>query len=237
MTALAAVLFPALVLAAQPAGAPGESAQGSPVTADPGGLKAEEVMARVAMAESRMRDVTLDFTQSTTLKATADTTMVAGELKVLKSPGRFRLKYRHPGKQEAVFDGKSITLYLPEAGQAFRQGTTGGELSRVLGMDPSAPLASFSRGYRTSLVGCDRVSCVLSFESVRDPGMAWKVRVSASTWLMEEAVFENSEIRVNMSCANYRANRGLKASGFRLSLPKGTEVVDGLPQLFGGGAQ
>jgi len=200
-------------------------------------MKVEEVLDRVAKAEAKMRDVTLDFTQSTTLKATADTSMVAGTLKVLRSPGRFWLKYRHPGKQEAVFDGRSITLYLPEAGQAFRQKTKGGELGRVLGIDPSAPLSSFSAGYHATLAGCDGRSCMLSFERTGDPGMTWKVRVSASTWMMEEAVFENAEIRVTMSCGNCRANRGLKASAFRLSLPKGTEVVDGLPQLFGGGSQ
>ncbi len=62
----------------------------------------------------------------------------------------------------------------------------------------------------------------------------WHVRVSATDWTMQEAWFENTEVRVTLACSGYRTNRGLVAKDFRLTLPRDTEVQDGLPRMFGG---
>ncbi len=56
----------------------------------------ESVLASLEAAESRMHDVTLAFRQVTRLKATADEQETRGELMVLRSPERFRVRFTAP---------------------------------------------------------------------------------------------------------------------------------------------
>lgn len=195
---------------------------------------ADSVMASLQAAEARMKDVTLAFRQTTALKATGDSQETRGELSLLRAPERFRVRFTSPAEQIAVYDGIRLTLYLPEAGQAWRQKATAAELARLLGINPASPVSSFQRGYRTVLEGCDEASCRLAFTRDGEPPLTWHVRVNARDWTMEEAWFENKEVKVTLACTAYRVNRGLTPRSFRLVLPKDTEVQEGLPRIMGG---
>lgn len=199
-------------------------------------LTLESVLASMQAAEGRLHDVTLSFRQVTSLKATGDTQETRGELVLMRSPERFRVKFTAPVEQIAVYDGTRLTLYLPDAGQAWRQTATSAELARMLGINPASPVGSFRRGYATALRGCDESACRLDFTREGAPPLTWHVRVGRKDWTLEEAWFENTEMKVSLHCANYRINRKLTSRSFRLALPRDTEVQEGLPNLFGGRA-
>lgn len=195
----------------------------------------EDALARIEAAEASLKDVTLRFRQETRLAATGDVQITTGSLALQRTPERFRVVFTSPVEQVAVFDGSTLQLHLPEAGQAFRQKASASELERLIGLNPAAASASFRRGFTPVLLGRDAKTCRLEF---RRPGGAgagasWKVTVSSVTWLLREAVMESEDLSVKLVCTGYRLNRGLPAGTFSLALPAGTEVADGLPSLLG----
>lgn len=191
------------------------------------------VLSRVEAAEDSTRDVSLRFTQTMLLKATGDSQSTTGTLALLRSPERFRVAFTTPTEQVALYDGTYLWLYLPEAGQAFRQKAGSDDLARVLGLNPAEPVRSFRRGYRASLAGCDGRGCTLDFTRGGASPMTWHVRLSSSTWQMVEAWYENEEVKVSLSCYDYRVNRSPSPRSFKLTLPKDVEIQEGLPMLFG----
>ncbi|MEK7477495.1 MAG: outer-membrane lipoprotein carrier protein LolA [Candidatus Coatesbacteria bacterium] len=200
-------------------------------TTSTGGV--DGVLARVQSVEDRVRDVTLTFRQTTLLKATGDSGSTTGTLALMRSPERFRVTFTAPVEQIALYDGTYLWLYLPAAAQAYRQKAGPQELARVLGLNPAEPVRSFRRGYRASLAGCDGRGCTVDFARGGSSPMTWHVRVSATTWRMDEAWFENDEVKVSLSCYDYRVNRKLTAGDFRLALPRDVEIQDGIPMMFG----
>lgn len=192
-----------------------------------------EVLVKVQAAEDRIRDVTLRFRQTTRLKATGDRQVTDGDLRLLRKPERFMIRFTTPVEQTAMFDGKALWLYLPGAGQAFRQLASAEDLARLIGLDPTAPVRSFRRGYDAKLEGRDGNGVRIAFTRGGAAPMRWVVRVSATDWLMREAGFENTEVGVSLACYDYRVNRGIAPGSFALRLPKDTEVSDGLPLMPG----
>ncbi len=192
-----------------------------------------DVLGRVQAAEDAIRDVSLRFRQTTRLKATGDRQVTEGDLALQRVPERFRVRFTSPVEQTAVFDGKALWLWLPGAEQAFKQRATSEDLARLLGLNPAAPVRSFRRGYEARVEGRDGEGIRLSFTRGAPAPMRWMVRVSATDWLMREASFENDEVGVSLACYDYRVNRGQKPATFRMTLPKGTEVSDGLPLMPG----
>lgn len=233
MTAAGAVLAVAVLAR----GVPALAAERAPVpTATATGGPADGVLARVQAAEDRIRDVSLKFRQVTLLKGTGDTQATTGQLALLRAPERFRVRFTSPAEQVALYDGAFLWLWLPEVGQAFRQKATAEDLGRILGINPAEPVRSFRRGYRARPGTCDGTGCTLDFVREGAQPMTWHVRVSATDWRMEEAWFENEEVKVTLSCYDYRVNTGLTGRDFRLKLPRDAEVQDGIPMMFGRGA-
>lgn len=193
-----------------------------------------EVLAKVQAAEDRIRDVTLKFRQTTRLKATGDRQVTDGDLSLVRSPERFRIRFTAPVEQTAMFDGKALWLYLPGAGQAFKQQASAEDLARLIGLDPTAPVRSFRRGYDAKLESRDGDGVRIAFTRSGTAPMRWLVRVSATDWLMREAGFENDEVGVTLACYDYRVNRGINPKSFRLNLPQDTDISDGLPMMPGG---
>ena len=142
MTRLAAVV---LLAAAIPPAVSRGAAPALTATAS-GAAAVEEILARVQAAEDSAKDVSLAFRQTMYLKATGDAQTTKGTLALLRSPERFRVTFTAPARQEALYDGTFLWLYLPEAGQAFRQKAGPDELARVLGLNPAEPVRSFRRG-------------------------------------------------------------------------------------------
>ncbi len=186
-------------------------------------------------AEEAMRDVKLKFTQVTQLKVTAETQEMNGELTLLKSPERFKVQFTSPTTHLFHYDGSRLVLFFPETGQAFRQEATLEDLTGLLGINPAASVKIFREGYRISLLGCFDQSCRLSFERTTPPELIWNVQVSATTWYLEEASFENDEIKVILRFYDYQVNRGLSATSLFLKLPEDTTMYEGLPQFFNHG--
>jgi len=189
---------------------------------------AEEVIARVDAFEALVVDMQVRFVQTTVLKATAESSEMAGELTMMKNPERFMVRFTKPVEQTVVFDGKSLVLYYPETGQAFRQAASHDEVARLIGVNPAAPVRSFGNGSRARLVGCGGEGCRLAFEG-GPPGINWKILVSATEWNLIDAEFENEEMGIVVRCSDYRVNRGLDTGRFRVKLPPGTEIFDGIP--------
>ena len=96
----------------------------------------------------------------------------------------------------------------------------------------AALVKNFSKGYDASLLGCGAERCRLSFKDPARPALAWNITVSASTWALEEASFEDDEMKMTLKCFGYRVNRGLSASSLRLELPSDVEMYEGLPKFF-----
>lgn len=195
----------------------------------------DDVLGRIEAAEASLADVALKFRQETRLKATGDVQVTTGDLALQRKPERFRVRFASPVEQTAVFDGTTLQLHIPDSGQAFRQKATAAELERLIGLNPVSASASFRRGTTPKLLSRDAKTCRLEFTRPGPgPATAWKVKVNAVTWLLEEAVLDSADLSVKLVCTAYRVNRGLPARTFTLALPKGTEVQDGLPQLMGG---
>ncbi len=191
-------------------------------------------MERIGAAEDALKDARLKFVQVTTLKGTADTQETKGELSFLKSPERFLVRFTSPVAQVIAYDGSHLTMFFPETEQAFRQKANAKELKMLLGVNPASPLKSFRKGYRAALDRCTDGSCLLSFEKDDRPGLVWRVKVSSSTWRLEEASFENEEVKVVLKCYDYLVNRGLSVESFALKMPRDTEIHEGIPRFFGG---
>jgi len=193
------------------------------------------ILRQVEQAEQAMHDVTVKFSQTTLLRATADVQTATGDLAVLKKPERFRVRFLAPVRQTAAFDGESLTLYYPETNQAFREHASAEQLALMLGVNPAAPVNSFRRGYTATLEGCGDGTCRLGFTRGKPAELTWHVTVSSSTWLMTEAWFENREVRVTLKCYDYVVNANLSPKDFRLKLDPSVDVQEGLPQMGGGG--
>lgn len=192
------------------------------------------ILGRIGQAEDALHDVSLKFSQTTVLRATADVQTTTGDLAVLKKPERFRVRFLAPVRQIAVFDGAALTLYYPESEQAFRQRATAEQLALMLGVNPAEPVRSFRRGYAARLEGCGKGQCRLAFSRGQPAELTWHVTVSSSTWLMSDAWFENPEVRVTLKCYDYVVNAKMSPKDFRLKLPASVDVQEGLPQMGGG---
>lgn len=214
----------------------GALAVGAAPSASPADALAD-ALRRIEAAEAALKDVTVGFRQETRLKATGDVSVTTGTLALQRDPQRFRVTFISPASQIAVFDGKILQLYLPDAGQAFRQPATETGLEKLIGLNPAAASRSFRQGFAPALLSRDAKVCRLEFrrEGGGGPAAVWRLTVSASTWLLAEAAMETPELAVVLRCSGYRVNRGLPAKTFSLALPKGTDVQEGLPQLMGGG--
>lgn len=204
-------------------------------------LNVDEVLARVEAAEGRVSDMSAKFRQETRLAGTGERQVITGEFEVIREPARFRIRYTSPVEQVVVFDGKELIMYFPETGQAFRQKTTLADISRLIGIDPAAPTKAMRDRYEAKLGECGDKSCKIVFSvapEARRQGAAdltWRVKLSRDTWMVEEAEMDTGEIEMKIRVFQYRPNQGLEPGSLGPDLPPGTDVFDGIPQLFGPG--
>jgi len=192
----------------------------------------DSILAEVSKAEKGLKDVAFNFVQRTALKGTGETQEVTGEVRMLRSPERFRVDYTSPVRQVAIYDGKNLLLYLPEVGQAFRQKASLAELEKMIGFNPAQMMEAFSGGYTPELKGCQGGKCALVFRPGDLSRTSWNVVLSSGTWLVDEVSFENSDMIMSIKCSGYMVNSGMTAGKFRFKLPPGTEVLDGIPMLM-----
>jgi outer membrane lipoprotein-sorting protein len=225
-----ALLFAAgaAAVSPDPAPAPAKAAGGSP-------SDILSVLQAVKQAQSDVRDISFSFIQKTTLKGAGEPQEVRGKIIMTTKPERFRVDYESPVRQVALYDGKTILIYMPETGQAFRQKAGGLDLKKMLGFDPTAPLGAFEGRYSPELNGCAGGTCRITFKPGDQAGTVWTVALESGKWLVSEISFENSDMSMSIICSGYQLNRGLKAKAFRFRLPPDTEVVEGLPMLMGPG--
>ena len=211
------------------------SSASSTISVDSESMDVASVLKAVKQAESRIHDLSFSFTQITSLKGAGDPQEVRGHIKMTRKPDRFRVDYESPVKQVAIYDGKTILVYLPETGQAFRQKAFGIDLKKILGFDPSAPLGVIEGQYNPEFVGCSAGICRISFKSGDKSGTSWAMSLDSSNWQASEISFENSDMTMKIICREYLSNQGIKAGTFRFVLPPDTEVIEGIPMLMGPG--
>ena len=211
------------------------SSTSATIANDSESMDVASVLKAVKQAESRIHDLSFSFTQITSLKGAGDPQEVRGHIKMTRKPDRFRVDYESPVKQVAIYDGKTILVYLPETGQAFRQKASGIDLKKILGFDPSAPLGVIEGQYNPEFVGCSAGICRISFKSGDKSGTSWAMSLDSSNWQASEISFENSDMTMKIICSEYLSNQGIKAGTFRFVLPPDTEVIEGIPMLMGPG--
>lgn len=203
----------------------------------------DDVLGEIERAESQMTDISAKFRQETKLLGTGEKQVIVGSFEILRNPERFRIKYVSPVEQVVAFDGEWLTMYFPETGQAFRQKTTLADISRLIGIDPAAPTRNMRDNFDARLGECGDKSCKIIFsmkdargeEKADGPDLTWRVRVSRANYMVEEAEMASDEIEMKIRIYQYLANQGIKAESLKLNLPPGTNVFDGIPQLFAPG--
>ena len=214
---------------------PAYSGTSATVSVEAGQTDITAILKAVRKAEGGIHDLSFSFVQKTTLKGAGEPQEVKGNIRMTRQPERFRVDYESPVRQVAIYDGKTILLYMPETGQAFRQKAGNMDLKKMLGFDPTAPLGAFEGRYNPELKGCDAGSCRISFKPGDKAGTTWSMALDTGKWLVSEISFDNSDMSMSISCADYRVNRGLKSGTFRFKLPPGTDVIEGIPMLMSPG--
>jgi len=217
------------------AGNPVISAEPSGGSSRPASTDMAAVLKAVKKAESGIRDLSFSFVQKTALKGAGEPQEVTGKITMTRNPERFRVDYESPVRQVAIYDGKTLMVYMPESGQAFRQKAGDMDLKKMLGFDPSAPLGAFEGRYQPEITGFEGGICRISFKAGDKAGTVWNMALDSGNWLVSEISFDNSDMNMTIICSDYRMNRGVKAGIFRFKLPPGTEVVEGIPMLMGPG--
>jgi outer membrane lipoprotein-sorting protein len=213
---------------------------GSPAWSD---LSIEEIIGNIEKRESGIKDVSLKFRNEMRLRATGDKQIITGDIAMLKEPQRFRVHYRSPVEQVAFYDGSALLIYFPATGQAVRQKASMMELTRMIGINPVAPTKFLKEENQAKLVDCGKKSCILEVRretgkeseegsEVEERARTWRIKVSIDTWLVEEASMKDDEFEISISCQQYRINEGIEAKDLAIRLPEGTEIIEGMPQLF-----
>lgn len=224
-------LLASAVFAIVPAGFVHASASTTP-TVDAGSLDITSILKEVRKAEAGIKDLSFSFVQKTTLKGAGEPQEVAGKIRMTSKPERFRVDYESPVRQVAIYNGKTLMLYMPETGQAFIQKAGDMDLKKMLGFDPTAPLGAFEGRYNPELKGCSAGICRILFTAGDKSNTVWTMELDSGNWMVSEITFENSDMTMSIFCRDYRANSGMKPGVFRFKLPPDTEVIDGIPMLM-----
>lgn len=207
-------------------------------------LSLDEVLGEIERAESRTNDISAKFRQETKLLGTGERQVITGEFAIIRKPERFRIKYTSPVEQAVTYDGEWLTMYFPETGQAFRQKTTLADISRLIGIDPAAPTRNMRDHFDAKLGDCGEKSCKIVFsakgpggaDEADSPDLTWRIRVRRVDFMVEEAEMASEEIEMKIRIYQQRTNQGLRPDSLGPNLPPGTDVFDGIPQLFAPGA-
>ncbi len=193
----------------------------------PGGsnVSTEEIMDRLQSAYRDVKDITIHFTQKTSVQGFEEK-VFEGRL-YIKRPKLIRWDYSKPVKQNIFITGEKMTLYLPEEGQAIVQ-----TISDHPDAEPAMGLLSNIEKWEDLFTIKGEGEDADSFRIELRPKtmlLVEKVSVAISKetfYLNEMTLFEKSGNKVTFHFSGTKTNSGLKDSLFDFKIPKGVEVLE-----------
>ena len=189
------------------------------------GTGAEEVMSRLQSTYSNVKDVTMQFSQTSAIQGFEEK-VFSGTLYV-KKPELMRWDYLKPVKQSVFVGDKKMILYMPEQKQAIVQ-----NISDHPDAEPAMGLLS----------NIDRWKEIFTFKAEGETPESYRIELRPKTMFFVEKVtvdinrkssyitslilFEKSGSKVSFVFSGIETNKGLKDSLFNFKAPKGTEVLE-----------
>lgn len=178
--------------------------------------------------EATIVDMSIDYTQTIVYFSTGEKQSTRGEIKM--KDANIYMYQRQPKHQHTYIDGKKIITYIPANKQAVVDNWKDVLENDVL----LATALNFSKNYKRAkleyfislIVQTDNEYCLM-VKSVQEKA-DWKLylNVDTKTFLVNSAVFENNNFKVEVKLSNYRLNTGLSDSIFKFTLPKDIELVE-----------
>ncbi len=178
--------------------------------------------------EATIVDMSIDYTQTIVYFSTGEKQSTRGEIKM--KDANIYMYQRQPKYQHTYIDGNKIITYVPANKQAVVDSWKDILENDVL----LATALNFSKNYKRAkleyfislIVQTDNEYCLM-VKSVQEKA-DWKLylNVDTKTFLVNSAVFENNNFKVEVKLSNYRLNTGLSDSIFKFTLPKDVELVE-----------
>jgi len=184
-------------------------------------------------AFGRAATLRADFTQLVRDPMVGSSDTSSGEF-LRQAPSRFAFRWRHPGSDVILSDGKVLWAYLPSSapGQAVRTTLTGrpGESADVLAEFLDDPLSRFEVRYvRADSVG-ERPADVLSLVPRQQGTLPYRrVRIwvdRADSLVRRVEIDEGSGALRRIVLEHLRVNTPIPASSFVFRVPKGVRIID-----------
>lgn len=178
--------------------------------------------------EATIVDMSIDYTQTIIYFSTGEKQSTRGEIKM--KDANIYMYQRQPKYQHTYIDGKKIITYVPANKQAVVD-----NWKDILENDVILATAlNFSKNYKRAkleyfislILQTDNEYCLM-VKSVQEKA-DWKLylNVDTKTFLVNSAIFENNNFKVEVKLSNYRLNTGLSDSIFQFTLPKDVELVE-----------
>lgn len=220
----------------------------TPVAQARTGADLKDVVATLEQGYDLLEDVQASFTQRATIASLKREERGAGELFIKRPAGRaamFRFNYTKPQRQQIISNGKTVWIYLPEAGQvmasdvaAVLEGGAGGTLNYLTG------LGRVSRDFNITFAGDGRDkrgNYLLQLVPRKPSQVIERLQITVSGEAVERfleegkatdpfpvvasVVYDRSGNRTALEFSRVRVNRGLSDSLFTFKVPAGVEVV------------
>lgn len=187
-----------------------------------------KIIKSMEKTEATIVDMSIDYTQTITYFSTGEKQSTRGEIKM--KDVNIYMYQRQPKYQHTYIDGKKIITYVPANKQAVVDNWKDVLENDVL----LATALNFSKNYKRArieyfinlIVQTDNEYCLI-VKSVQEKA-DWKLylNVDTKTFLVNSAIFENSNFKVEVKLSNYKLNTGLSDSIFQFNLPKDVELVE-----------
>lgn len=187
-----------------------------------------KIIKSMEKTEATIVDMSIDYTQTITYFSTGEKQSTRGEIKM--KDVNIYMYQRQPKYQHTYIDGKKIITYVPANKQAIVDNWKDVLENDVL----LATALNFSKNYKRArieysinlIVQTDNEYCLI-VKSVQEKS-DWKLylNVDTKTFLVNSAIFENSNFRVEVKLSNYKLNTGLSDGIFQFNLPKDVELVE-----------
>ncbi len=200
----------------------------APVFAREGSSVATKVIKSMEEAQASIVDAALEYTQTITYFSTGERQVTRGEIK-MKEPNIY-IYQRQPKYQHTYIDGKKMITYVPENKQAIIESWKEILENNIL----LAAALNFNKNYKnakidynvTMVVQTDKEYCLM-VKSV-NVNENWKIylNVDSTKFLVNSAIYENNNFKVEVKMHNYKLNTGLSDSIFEFNAPKDVEVVE-----------
>ncbi len=192
-------------------------------------LSLEAVLGRMERAETEVRGLRFDFTQTTRLTLTGESVRSEGSAS-FERPNRFRVEQRSPQRQTIVSDGKDLWFYSPSRGQVMRDSMQNWARSAGFpqGLTPfRMDVGEMRRKYAFALDSADPKTPTLKLSPVDTAALPYTLRVwvDMATGLPKKTELSSSSVTAMTEVRNARVNPAFTADTFSFRPPAGTDVI------------